>query len=104
MEHDDPRTKNKTLNETGTSAGIHALNIVNIVQGLVQDLNDLRAGKLTIQKANAHSKLAHEILRGINFVISAQKFIEGQAIQLPSAEPSKKNKRSRKAVVDLESS
>lgn len=85
---------------TATSAGesLHALNIGSIVSGLVKDLEELRAGRLTIQQAHAHAKLAHEILRGINFVITAQKYLDAKPLALPAGGDRPKARGRRKTI------
>jgi hypothetical protein len=76
-----------------------ALNIRAIVSGLVSDLEQLRSGEITIPMARARAALGHQILRGVSLVFAGQKFIEGQAIKLPSAKKSK-NKSSK--IIDAE--
>jgi hypothetical protein len=85
----------------GTAEGLHALNIADIVVGLVKDLEGLRSGAVTIPQARARSQLAHEIFRGINLVIVGQRIIEGNARMLnaPSAPP-KKRGNGRGRVID----
>lgn len=98
MAKNDSQTTDGTHQQTSATEGLASLDIGSIVRGLVQDLDDLRAGRLTLQKANAHARLAHEILRGITFVITAQKYLEGKAITLPS--PGAKAKRSKGNTID----
>lgn len=76
----------------GTAEGLHALNIADIVVGLVKDLEDLRSGAITIPQARARSQLAHEIFRGINLVITGQRIIEGQARMLNAPPPPQKKR------------
>lgn len=106
MGKDDVGPENRARTDTIPQDGVESLNIAEIVRGLVQDLQDLRAARITVQEANARSKLAHEILRGINYVITAQKALVGglQALPNPDAdsEPKRKTRRSAKdEVIDL---
>lgn len=59
------------------------LDLQDLVGGLVGDLRDLRDGKISIKEAHARAELARQILRGVQYVIQAQKFLEGQARVLP---------------------
>lgn len=83
--------------EAGTLAGLHAIGIDQIVVGLVNDLEALRSGAITIPMARARAVLAHEILRGINLVVVGQKMIEGQAKALPSPTVGKAARKGKRA-------
>lgn len=67
-------------------ATLEDLNIADFVKGLVLDLQELRAGKINVVEARARAKLAHEILRGINQIVNAQRFLNGAMKTLPSPE------------------
>jgi hypothetical protein len=56
----------------------------DLIAGLVGDLRDLRAGKISNRDAQARALLAKQILRGVHYVVQAQKFIEGKAKVLPA--------------------
>lgn len=59
------------------------LNLSDLIAGLVGDLNALRAGKISVRDAHARAELARQILRGVHYVVQAQKFLEGQALPPP---------------------
>ncbi len=82
---------------TGTVTGLDAIGIDQIVLGLVSDLEELRAGRITIPMARARAVLGHEILRGINMVIAGQRMIENRAKLLPSADDVHPPRKGRKA-------
>lgn len=52
----------------------------DLINGLVGDLKDLRANKISVRDANARAVLAKQILRGVHYVVVAQKFLEGRAL------------------------
>lgn len=56
----------------------------DIVTGLAGDLDDLRAGRISVQDAQARANLARQIMNGVRMVIAAQKFLEAN---LPPALP-----------------
>lgn len=49
---------------------------------LIGDLQDLRAGKITVQDARARADLAKQALRAVSLIVTAQKFMAGQARQI----------------------
>lgn len=55
-----------------------------IISGLVSDLNQLRAGKISVPQARASAELARQALRGLHFVVTAQRMLMGAAKQLPN--------------------
>jgi hypothetical protein len=61
-----------------------ALNLAELITGLVGDLKDLRTGKISVREAHARAELARQVLRGVHYVVTAQKFIEGQAKRIPA--------------------
>lgn len=52
------------------------LNLSALIQGLAQDLHDLRANKISPREAHARAELARQILRGVHYVMNARKFID----------------------------
>lgn len=60
------------------------LNLADLIQGLANDLKDLRAGRISVRDARARAELARQILRGVHYVVTAQKFIAGQALPAPN--------------------
>lgn len=57
-----------------------------MIDDLAQDLRDLRAGKISVRDAQARAALAKQILRGVHYVVQAQKFLAASARQLPGGE------------------
>ena len=80
-------------------AALESLNIADIVKGLVGDLEDLRANRITVVDARARAKLAHEIMRGIGQIVTAQKFINGALKLLPGSDAILKAARKKKSKV-----
>jgi hypothetical protein len=62
------------------------LDLDSIIRGLVGDLKEFRAGKISSRDARIRAELAREILRGVRLVIEAQKFMEGRALPAPQSE------------------
>lgn len=58
----------------------------DLVSSLVGDLRALRENKISVRDAHARAELARQILRGVHYVVTAQKFLEGNAKQLPTAD------------------
>jgi hypothetical protein len=52
----------------------------SFVGGLVSDLKELRAGKISARDAHARAELARQVLRGVHYVVTAQKFLEARAL------------------------
>lgn len=52
----------------------------SFVGGLVSDLKELRAGKISVRDAHARAELARQVLRGVHYVVTAQKFLEARAL------------------------
>ena len=55
------------------------LNAVTL--GLIQDLADLRKGKITNADARVRAQLAREILRAVHLTLEGMKTIEAQTVQ-----------------------
>ena len=82
--------------ETNTLA--EQFDLPGLIVGLVADLKDLRAGKISTRDAQARALLAKHILRGVYYLVQAQKFLEGRALPAPeSSEAPKPRKGSRKS-------
>lgn len=60
------------------------LSLDGLIAGLIDDLRDLRAGKISIREAHARAELARQILRGVHYVVTAQKYLEGRALPSPT--------------------
>ena len=64
-------------------------NLMGFTDDLINDLEQLRRGEISVREAAARAELAKQVLRAIGLIVAAQKFIEGQAIALPSREVEK---------------
>lgn len=61
--------------------------LLTFTDGLIKDLAELRLGKISVRDARARAELARQVLRSVHYVVSAQKFIEQQALSVPPAMP-----------------
>lgn len=50
-------------------------NLVAVIDGLLQDLVDLRAGRITVQQAKASAALGKTAIRGMALVVAAQRLL-----------------------------
>ncbi len=57
-----------------------------IIRGLHADLADLRSGKITAKDAQVRADLAKQIFNGLRLVVQAQKFLSGNAREVPAIE------------------
>lgn len=73
----------KTDAATEAQSMAEALNLGELIAGLIGDLKDLRQGNISVRDAHARAELARQVLRGVHYVVTAQKFIEGRAKALP---------------------
>ena len=55
------------------------LGLVSIINGLVSDLADLRAGAITVNDAMARSMLAKQIFNGVRIYMNGTKLLSEQA-------------------------
>lgn len=55
------------------------LGIPNIIAGLVSDLDELRAGKISVNDAMARSMLAKQIFNGVRIYLNGTKLLGDQA-------------------------
>lgn len=53
--------------------------LVDIIKGLANDLDALRAGKITVPDAMARSMLAKQIFNGVRIYMNGTKLLSGQA-------------------------
>jgi len=53
--------------------------LVDIIRGLANDLDALRAGKITVSDAMARSMLAKQIFNGVRIYMNGTKLLSGQA-------------------------
>lgn len=69
----------------GTKLLTERFDLSDLINGLVSDLRALRGGTITVREAHARAELARQILRGVHYVVTAQKFLEGRALPMPEA-------------------
>lgn len=60
------------------------LDLDNVIRGLCQDLELLRAGKIGVNDAVARSLLAKQIFNGVRIYLSASKLLTGEARDVKS--------------------
>lgn len=58
------------------------LGLTEIINGLVGDLTDLRAGKISVNDAMARSMLAKQIFNGVRLYLNGTKLLSDHAKQL----------------------
>ena len=66
--------------ESGVLSGRFSLD--SLILGIIQDLDDLRNGKISVKDAQARAELAKQAMNGVRLVITAQKFLENKAISV----------------------
>lgn len=64
-----------------------------LINDLAGDLRELRAGRISIREAKARAELAKQILRGVHYVVTAQKYLGDRAREI--APPPAKSGKSR---------
>lgn len=69
--------------DNDTSSLSDQLNLGALISGLIGDLKDLRTGKISNRDAQARAELARQILRGVHYVVTAQKYLDGRALPAP---------------------
>lgn len=88
-------------------------NLGDFTDSLIDDLNQLRAAKISIRDAQARAQLARQVLRSVHYFVIAQKFLEQTTPLLPAqnadgspVEPSASAKRGkggkRARTIDVE--
>lgn len=60
------------------------LNLQDLIGGLVGDLRALRRGEISVREAHARAELARQILRGVHYVVQAQRVIEQRSKPTPA--------------------
>ena len=60
-------------------------NLMSFTDGLIEDLDALRSGKISVREAMARANLAKQVLRGVHYVVTAQKFLSDNARRLPQS-------------------
>jgi hypothetical protein len=58
--------------------------LMQFTADLIQDLRDLRQGRITVPDARARAELARQVVRSVNLVITAQRYLEQRALPAPS--------------------
>lgn len=67
-----------------TSAPVsEQLGLPNVIAGLVADLDELRAGKISVNDAIARSMLAKQIFNGVRIYLNGTKLLSDNARALP---------------------
>jgi hypothetical protein len=61
------------------------LGLVKIIRGLADDLDALRAGKITVQDAVARSMLAKQIFNGVRIYMNGTKMLSENARSINGA-------------------
>jgi len=61
------------------------LGLTGIIQGLAGDLDQLRAGKISVQDAIARSMLAKQIFNGVRIYLNGSKLLADQAKPVSAA-------------------
>lgn len=61
-----------------------SLGLVQVINGLVGDLQELRAGKISTQDAIARSLLAKQIFNGVRLYLNGTKLLAEQARETPA--------------------
>lgn len=57
---------------------------------LIRDLDLLRAGKISIRDAAVRADLAKQVLRAVQLIVTAQKYLDGQVIPIAPPPPQPK--------------
>ena len=69
--------------ETSPQSLVERFDLADLISGLAADLRDLREGRLSVRDAHARAELARQILRGVHYVVTAQKYLEGRMLPAP---------------------
>lgn len=54
-------------------------NLETVIQGIADDIGELRLGHITVEDAKVRAELAKQFMNGIRLVIHAQKYLEERA-------------------------
>lgn len=65
-----------------TAPVAETLGLDRIIQGLVEDLDQLRAGKISVSDAVARSLLAKQIFNGVRLYLNGAKILSNNARQI----------------------
>ncbi len=70
--------------EVASTEGVlsERFNIDELILGIINDLDGLRNGRISVRDAMARAELAKQAMNGVRLVITAQKFLEQQAIPI----------------------
>lgn len=76
-----------TVESEPTGPLTQQFDLLAFTNSLIQDLKDLREGKISVRDAQARALIAKHVLRSIHYVVMAQKFIEQKAIPVAKGAP-----------------
>lgn len=71
--------KRRLVDEGPVSKRFH---LTAFTDELIHDLDLLRKGKISIRDASVRAELAKQVLRAVGLIVTAQKYLEGQAVRL----------------------
>ena len=87
------------MREADTNPLSQRFKLDELIDGLANDLAELRAGRISVREANARATLAKQILRGVHYVVTAQKYLSDNArLVSPDASEKPDKKRGGKAI------
>ena len=84
----------------GVTSIADAMDIEAFTLGLIEDLQLLRAGKISVTDARARAELARQTLRAVGYVIAAQKYLSqaARAVGGPGQSSPQSRKRTRRSM------
>lgn len=62
-------------------------NLMDFTDSLIRDLEELRAGKISVRDAQARALLAKHVLRSVHYVVTAQKYLSENAKEISAPRP-----------------
>lgn len=68
-----------------------SLGLTKIITGLVSDLDELRAGRISVNDAMARSMLAKQIFNGVRIYLNGTKLLAENARPIAALEAQEKN-------------
>ena len=81
MDEHELRAEESLVGSPSASESLSGLNLEDFVKSMMQDLRDLRSGKITIFEANARSKLAHQAMRGVHLLLQGARMFNKEVEQ-----------------------
>jgi hypothetical protein len=64
------------MSAIGTETLAERVGMEEIINGIAQDLRDLRAGTISIEDARVRAELAKQLLGGVRIVVTARKHLQ----------------------------